>query len=211
MVTGLLGKKLGMTRVFTDDGRWVPVTLLELGPCTVVQRKTVEADGYAAAQLGIGEKRESRATKAEIGHAKKHDTTPKRALREFPIGDDSELKTGDEIRADIFEVGDRIDVSATSKGKGFAGVIKRHGFGGGPGGHGSHFHRAPGSIGPSADPARVFKGTRLPGQMGNCRVTEQNLQVVQIDAEKNLLAVKGSVPGAVGALLEVKKSVKGSK
>ena len=211
MVSGLLGKKLGQTRVFNNAGRAVHVTLLEAGPCLVVQRKTVEQDGYDAVQLGYGERKQSRCTRGEIGHFKTAGVDPKKVLREFRIDDSSELKAGDQIAADIFEAGERVDVTGVSKGRGFAGVQKRHGFKGGPGGHGSHFHRAPGSIGQSADPARVYKGKRMPGQMGNKRVTAQNLEVVEVDTQKNLILVRGAVPGAVGGVVVVKKSVKGSK
>ena len=211
MVKALLGQKLGMTRMFTEEGRWIDVTLLEAGPCTVIQRKTKNTDGYDAIQVGFGEKKESRCNKPAAGHFKKAGVEPKRVLREFRVDSDSELKSGDELRSDIFEVGDRVDVSGTTKGRGFAGVIKRHGFSGGPGGHGSHFHRTPGSIGQSADPAKVYRGKRMPGRMGNERKTTQNLEVVQVDSEKNLLVIRGSVPGATGGVVFVKQSVKGAK
>lgn len=210
MITALLGKKLGMTRVFTDDGRWIDVTVLEAGPCTVVQRKTKDSDGYDAVQIGFGELKESRCNKPMTGHFSKAGISPKRTLREMRIEEDSELKPGDEIRADIFQSGDRVDVSGTSKGKGFAGVIKRHGFSGGPGGHGSHFHRTPGSIGQSADPAKVYKGKKMPGHMGNKRITVENLEVVTVDKDKNLIILRGSVPGATGGLVTVRKSIKGA-
>jgi len=200
-----------MTRVFVDNGRWVDVTLLEAGPCTVVQRKTLEHDGYDAVQMGFGEMRESRCRKPQLGHFSKAGLAPKRTLREFRVEHDDPLEPGDEIRADIFAVGDHVDVSGTSKGKGFAGVIKRHGFKGGPGAHGSNFHRAPGSIGPSADPSRVFKGKRLPGRMGNERVTTKNLEVMNVDRDKNLLVVRGCVPGANGGLVEVRQSAAAAK
>ena len=211
MVSGLLGKKLGQTRVFNNAGRAVHVTLLEAGPCLVVQRKTVETDGYEAVQLGYGERKKGHCTRGEEGHFKTAGVDPKKVLREFRIDDSSELKPGDQIAADIFEAGERVDVTGVSKGRGFAGVQKRHGFKGGPGGHGSHFHRTPGSIGQSADPARVYKGKRMPGQMGNKRVTVQNLEVVEVDTQKNLILVRGAVPGAVGGVVVVKKSVKGTK
>lgn len=210
MITTLLGKKLGMTRVFTDDGRWIDVTVLEAGPCTVVQRKTKASDGYDAVQIGFGDLKESRCNKPMTGHFSKAGISPKRTLREMRIAESSELKPGDEIKADIFQTGDRVDVSGTSKGKGFAGVIKRHGFGGGPGGHGSHFHRAPGSIGQSADPAKVYKGKKMPGQMGNKRITVENLEVVTVDTDKNLLLLRGCVPGATGGVVTVRKSLKGA-
>jgi len=211
MLDGLLGKKLGMTRVFTEDGRWIEVTLLEAGPCSVVQRKTAETDGYEAVQIGFGELKEKRCTKPLQGHFAKAGASPMRHLREFRVDSGEELKPGDEIRVDIFTAGDRVDVSGTSKGKGFAGVIKRHGFKGGPGGHGSHFHRAPGSIGQSADPAKVYKGKRMPGRMGHERVTMQNLEVISVDPDKNLVTVRGCVPGAPGGLVVLRKSVKGTK
>ncbi|MCP4645581.1 MAG: 50S ribosomal protein L3 [bacterium] len=208
MANGLLGTKLGMTRIFTDDGRWIEVTLVETGPCTVIQRKTTEIDGYEAVQLGYGEKKESKCRKPQRGHFAKAETSPKRYLKEFRVDAANELKMGDELRVDIFEAGERVDVTGTSKGKGFAGVIKRHNFGGGPGGHGSRFHRHPGSIGMSADPSKVAKGKKMPGQMGNKRVTVQGVEVVRVDSDKNLLLLRGSVPGAMGGLVEVKKTMK---
>jgi len=208
MLNGLLGKKLGMTRIFTEDGRWIEVTLLEAGPCLVVQRKTQEHEGYDAVQLGFGDANERRLTKPLIGHFKKAGVASKRTLREFRVDKDNVLKPGDEIRVDIFKAGDRVDVSGTSKGKGFAGGIKRHHWSGGPGGHGSNFHRRPGSIGQSASPGHVIKGKTLPGHMGDERVTTQNLEVVNVDPTKNLIAVRGSVPGAPGGLIVVKKRVK---
>jgi large subunit ribosomal protein L3 len=200
-----------MTRVFTEDGRWIHVTLVEAGPCTVIQKKTQDSDGYDAIQVGFGEARESRLTKPQLGHFKKAGQAPKQVLREFRVPADAELNVGDEIRNDIFKAGDRVDVSGTSKGKGFAGVIKRHGMGGGPGAHGSHFHRAPGSIGQSADPSKVYKGKRLPGRMGNNNRTTQNIEIVDVDAEKNLLLLRGAVPGANGGVLVLQRSVKGAK
>lgn len=211
MFTGLLGKKLGMTRIFTPDGRWIEVTLLEAGPCTVVQRKTTSGDGYEAVQLGYGAKPEKRCARPERGHFTKRGVEPKRWLREFRVAAGSELKAGDEIRVDIFHEGDRVDICGTSKGRGFAGLHKRHHFRGGPGGHGSNFHRRPGSIGSGTDPGEVLKGMRMAGHMGDARVTIQNLEVVRVDAEKNVLAVRGCVPGATGGLIEVKKSVKGAQ
>ncbi len=211
MTTGLIGKKLGMTRLFTEDGRWIDVTVLEAGPCTVVQRKTKETDGYDAVQLGYDDVDEKRCNKPLRGHFKKAGIAPKRTLRELRVGENSELGQGDEVRADIFAAGDRVDVSGKSKGKGFAGVIKRHGFSGGPGGHGSHLHRAPGSIGQSATPSKVYKGKRMPGHMGNQRVTARNLEVVTVDSERNLLMVRGCVPGANGGVVMVKKTSKGSR
>lgn len=209
MVNALLGRKLGMTRIFTEDGRWIPVTLVQAGPCTVVQRKTKDSDGYDAVQIGFEDLKEGRCNKPLQGHFEKHGVAPKKVLRELRVEGTAELKPGDEIRTDIFKVGDRVDVSGTTKGRGFAGVIKRHGFKGGPGGHGSMFHRRPGSIGQSADPSKVYKGKRLPGHMGDVRRTIQNLEVVQVDSEKNLLLVRGAIPGANGTLVEVRQSVKG--
>ncbi len=211
MVTGLLGKKVGMTRLFTEDGRWIEVTVLEAGPCSVVQRKTVETDGYSAVQLGFDDIKESRCKKPAAGHFAKVGVSPKRTLKEVRVPNDAEVNTGDEVKADIFAIGDRVDIVGTSKGRGFAGVIKRHGFAGGPGGHGSHFHRAPGSIGQSADPAKVYKNKRMPGHFGTAKTTVQNLEVVNVDSDRNLLIVRGSVPGANGGLLMVNKSVKGGR
>lgn len=208
MLDGLLGKKLGMTRIFTEDGRWIEVTLLEAGPCTVVQRKTEGHEGYEAVQLGFGDVAERRIKKPSRGHFQKHGVAPKRTLREFRVGKDEEFKPGDEIKVDIFKTGDRVDVSGTSKGKGFAGGMKRHGWKGGPGTHGSNFHRRPGSIGQSADPGHVIKGKTLPGHMGDTRTTTQNLEVVDVNVEKNLLVVRGCVPGAPGGLVTVRRSVK---
>jgi large subunit ribosomal protein L3 len=208
MLNGLLGKKLGMTRIFTEDGRWIEVTLLEAGPCMVVQRKTQAQEGYDAVQIGYGEANKRRLTKPLEGHFKRAGVPPSRTLREFRVERDSALKPGDEVRVDIFKAGDRVDVSGTSKGKGFAGGIKRHAWSGGPGTHGSNFHRAPGSIGQSADPGHVIKGKTLPGHMGNEGVTTQNLEVVNVDPAKNLMVVRGSVPGAPGGLVVVKKTVK---
>jgi large subunit ribosomal protein L3 len=208
MLNGMLGKKLGMTRIFTEDGRWIDVTLLEAGPCMVVQRKTQEREGYDSVQLGFGEVAERHLTKPLQGHFTKAGVAPKRTLREFRVEKANPLKAGDEIKVDIFQTGDRVDVCGTSKGKGFAGGIKRHGWSGGPATHGSNFHRAPGSIGQSADPGHVIKGKTLPGQMGNTGVTTQNLEVVDVDVTKNLLIVRGCVPGANGGMVVVKKSVK---
>jgi len=216
MVKGLLGRKIGMTRLFSEDGSWIPVTVLEVGPCTVVQRKKTETDGYEAVQLGFGDVRESRCNKPMRGHfagngKDKAAVKPKRMLREFRVDASDDLKRGDEIRVDIFKAGELVDVAGISKGKGFQGVQKRHGFSGGPAAHGSMFHRAPGSIGTSATPSRTLKGRKLPGHMGSVRVTVRNLNVVRVEPEKNLLIVRGGVPGAVGGLVEVKKSLKGAK
>jgi large subunit ribosomal protein L3 len=211
MLKGLLGLKLGMTRVFTEDGLWIPVTLLQAGPCTVVQRKTRDTDGYEAVQVGFGDKKEKRCTKPLLNHFKKAGVDPKRVLREFQVEDESPLKPGDEIRTDIFKKGDRIDVSGLSKGRGFAGVVKRHGFAGGPSSHGSNFHRRPGSAGASATPSKIVKGKKLPGRMGHGSVTVQNLEIVDVDPEKNLLVVRGAIPGANGGVIVVKHTVKGAR
>ncbi|UCF69506.1 MAG: 50S ribosomal protein L3 [Acidobacteriota bacterium] len=205
MVNGLIGKKVGMTQLFDDSGRVVPVTVIEAGPCVIVQRKTAERDGYEAAQLGLVEKRPARkATKPRTGHCAKANVPPVRVLREFRLAADSDPKPGETITCEIFAAGQRVDVVGTSKGRGFQGVIKRHGFGGGRASHGSMFHRAPGSIGQSAFPARVFPGARMPGQMGHRRVTVKGLEVVQVDKERNLLLVRGAVPGARGSVLMIR-------
>ena len=213
MVAALLGKKLGMTCVYTEDGKAVPVTVIQAGPCSVLQvKKSGETgDGYDAVQLGYGDMKEKRCTKPLLGHFAKSGAAPKRTLRECRVAEDAELQPGDEIKVDIFQVGDRVDVSGATKGKGFAGVIKRHGFQGGPGSHGSHFHRAPGSVGQSADPSKVYKNKRMPGHMGNRRVTTQNLEVIDVDAAKNLIVVRGCVPGARGGLVELRKAIKGAQ
>lgn len=204
----LLARKVGMTRVFQEDGTAVPVTVLEAGPCTVVARKTTDSDGYEAVQAGYTELSEKRCNKPMTGHFKKAGVSPKRRLYEFRVNADNELKPGDELTAALFEAGDRVDITGKTKGKGFQGVIKRHGMGGGPGGHGSHFHRAPGSVGQSADPSKIYKGKRMPGRMGNGRRTMQNLEVIQVDPEKKLLVVRGCIPGPKGGVIEVRKSVK---
>lgn len=207
MPKGILGRKLGMTQVFGDDGEVIPVTAIEAGPCVVVQKKTKDNDGYTAIQLGFEDIRESLLTKPERGHFKRAHVKPKRYLREIRVKDDSPYDVGAEIKVDIFNKGDRVDIVGTSLGKGFAGVIKRWNFKRGPMAHGSMYHRRVGSLG-ATDPARVFKGRKLPGRMGAKRVTIQNLEVVKVDPERNLLLVKGSVPGRRGGLLLVKEAVK---
>ncbi|NLG79893.1 MAG: 50S ribosomal protein L3 [Firmicutes bacterium] len=207
MPKGILGRKLGMTQVFGDDGEVIPVTAIEAGPCVVVQKKTKDNDGYTAIQLGFEDIRESLLTKPERGHFKRAHVKPKRYLREVRVKDDSPYDVGAEIKVDIFNKGDRVDIVGTSLGKGFAGVIKRWNFRRGPMAHGSMYHRRVGSLG-ATDPARVFKGRKLPGRMGTKRVTIQNLEVVKVDPERNLLLVKGSVPGRRGGLLLVKEAVK---
>ena len=203
---GLLGKTIGMTSVFSADGKNVPCTVIEVGPCVVTQVKTVETDGYAALQLGFEDKNEKHTTKAEQGHFKKAGTTFKRHLAEFK-GFDGDYKLGDEITVALFEGAEFVDVIGTSKGKGFQGVVKRHGFGGvGQTTHGQHIRlRAPGSIGACSYPAKVFKGMRMAGQMGNERVTVQNLKVVKVIPEHNVLMIKGSVPGAKGSIVLIEK------
>jgi large subunit ribosomal protein L3 len=208
MEKGLLGKKLGMTQIFWDDGDAIPVTVLEAGPCFVIQKKTKEKDGYDAIQLGFGHKKEKNVTKPLKGHMDKTGKGYFRYMREFRTASPEQYEVGQELGADLFAVGDRIDVIGTTKGRGFAGVIKRHGFHGGRATHGSMFHRAPGSIGASADPSRVFKGTRLPGQMGNKRHTVQNLIVVGVKPDKNIILVRGAVPGAKNGFVIIKNAVK---
>ena len=207
MVEGLIGKKIGMSQRFDDDGNVVPVTLIKAGPCTVVQKKTPEKDGYTAVQLGfVEDKGAKKPAKAQIGHFKKSGIPVVRKLQEVGISDPAELKEGDQVLVDIFEVGETIHVVGTSKGKGFAGVVKRHHFAGGGAAHGSMFHRAPGSIGASSYPSRVIKGMRLGGHMGDERITVRKLKVVATDKDQNLLIVRGAVPGAKGGYLLVKKA-----
>ena len=205
---GILGEKLGMTQIF-DEGRAIPVTVIKAGPCFVAQVKTTERDGYAAVQLAFGDVRDRRLTKPTAGHFAKHGGKPGRFLVELRTDNASNYQPGQEIRADVFQAGDRTDVVGVSRGKGFAGPMKRHGFSGLPASHGTERkHRSPGSIGGAATPSRVFKGTRMAGQMGNERVTVLNLQVVHIDPERNLLLLKGAIPGPPGGLVMVKSSVK---
>lgn len=208
MKKGLIGRKVGMTQIFDEEGKVIPVTAIEVGPCTVTQIKTVEQDGYSAVQLGFGEIKEKKLTRPAKGHFTKSNITPKKYLREFKLDQASELKVGDELKADVFEIGDKVDIQGTSKGKGFQGVIKRHGQSRGPMGHGSMYHRRPGSMGPTSTPGRVFPGKKLPGHMGCLTVTIQNLEVVKVDLDKNVILVKGSVPGAKGSILKIKSSVK---
>ena len=211
MNKGLIGKKLGMTQIFDEQGKVIPVTVIEAGPCVVAQVKTIENDGYEAVQLGFGEVKENKLNKPVKGHFAKANVTPKKHLREFRLDSLENVKVGDELKADVFAAGDKIDVQGTSKGKGFQGVIKRHGQSRGPMGHGSMYHRRPGSMGPTSTPGRVFKGKKLPGHMGKVTVTIQNLDVVRVDMDKNVILVKGSVPGPKGAILKVKSAVKASK
>ena len=204
----IIGKKVGMTQIFDEKGKVIPVTVIEAGPCLVAQVKSVETDGYNAIQLGFGDVKESKLNKPEKGHFAKAKLALKKHLREFRLDSVDGVNVGDEIKVDTFQAGDKIDVQGTSKGKGFQGVIKRHGQSRGPMGHGSMYHRRPGSMGPTSTPGRVFKGKKLPGHMGRVTVTIQNLDVVKVDLDKNAILVKGSVPGAKGAILKLKTSVK---
>ncbi len=207
MPKAILGKKVGMTQVFTDEGIAVPVTVIEAGPCLIAQKKTIANDGYNAIQLGFGDKRENLFNKPMKGHFEKAGIKPKRYLREIRVDDIDAYEVGQEINADIFAPGEKVDVVGTTKGRGFSGAIKRHGFHRGPMAHGSKYHRRPGSLG-AKGPARVFKGRKLPGHYGAERVTIQNLEVVRADAGQKLLAVKGAIPGPRGGLVMVKQSVK---
>jgi large subunit ribosomal protein L3 len=205
-VQGIIGRKVGMTQVYAADGRAIPVTVIQAGPCVVVQRKTTQKDGYEAVQLGLVEERKvKRVTKAMAGHYGKAGLPPCRVLRELHVEGKDEIKVGDKISVDQFAPGDSISVVGTSKGKGFQGVVKRHHFRGGAATHGSMFHRAPGSIGASAFPSRVIPGMRAAGHMGSDRVTQRNLEVVRVDPENNILVVKGSVPGGGGGYLVIRK------
>ena len=208
MNKGLIGKKLGMTQIFSDDGRRIPVTVVEAGPCIVLQKKTIIKDGYNAIQVGFEQKEAAKSPRPLVGHCKQAGRGAFSHLRELRISDVDKYNVGDQINADIFAPGDIIDVTGTSIGKGFQGVIKRWGFKGGRSSHGSRFHRAPGSIGCSATPSRVFKNKKMPGQMGNKTITVQKLQVVRVDATDNLLMIKGAIPGATNALVLIKDSVK---
>lgn len=203
---GIIGKKIGMTRVFDESGAQVPVTVIEAGPCPVTQIKTQDTDGYAAVQVGFGAQKAKRAPKAELGHvaAAGLESAP-RLIREFRIGDGAEYELGQELTVEQFEVGDKVKVTGTSKGRGFQGVVKRHGFAGRPGGHGHPASRTPGSMGPGTDPSRVIKGKKLPGQMGGARTTIRNIRVVKIDGERNLLFVKGGVPGSRNSYVLIQK------
>jgi large subunit ribosomal protein L3 len=206
----ILGKKIGMTQIFGENGEAVPVTVVEAGPCLVVQKKTVEKDGYSALKVGFEDIKEKRLNKPTLGQFKKHQLKPKKYLRELKIQDAEKYNVGDEIKVDIFKPGDRVDVTGISKGKGFAGGVKRWNFNRGPMSHGSMYHRRPGAGG-ATDPERVFKGKKMPGHLGAERVTVQNLEVVKVDPDKNLLLIKGSVPGARKSLLFIKNTVKSGK
>ncbi|MGE5473520.1 MAG: 50S ribosomal protein L3 [Ignavibacteriales bacterium] len=205
---GIYGKKIGMTQIFNENGNVIPVTAIEAGPCVVVQKKTEKSDGYNAIQVGFGEAREKNVTKPIKGHFSKAKISLKKYLKEIRVENSEEYTVGQEIKADVFSVGDKVDVTGTSKGKGFQGVIKRHGFHRGPMGHGSMYHRRPGSMGPTTSPGRVFKGKKLPGHMGNVRITIQNLEVAGVDSEKNILLIKGAIPGQKGSLVFIREAVK---
>jgi large subunit ribosomal protein L3 len=203
----ILGKKIGMTQLFDQEGNVVPVTVIQAGPCPVIQKKAVATDGYNAIQVGFQAQKEQRLNKPERGHFKRANVAPTRYLMELRLDNIDEYQVGQEVRVDIFEAGEHIDVTGISKGKGTAGSIKRHNQRRGPMSHGSHYHRGPGSLG-AVDPAKVFKGRALPGRMGDERITVQNLEIFQVDPERNLLLVKGSMPGIRGSLLRIKESVK---
>ena len=211
MKKAILATKVGMTQIFNEDGMLIPVTVLQAGPCVVTQVKTEENDGYAAVQVGYGEIREKLVNKPEKGHFDKAGVSYKRFVREFRFENAEEYSVKDEIKADIFAAGDKIDATAISKGKGFQGAIKRHGQSRGPMAHGSKFHRHQGSNGACSDPSKVFKGKGMPGHMGSKRITIQNLEVVRIDAENNLILVKGAVPGPKKALVTLKETVKAAR
>ena len=206
MINGLLGKKIGMSQVFAADGQRIPVTVLEAGPCTILQKKTSTADGYEAVQLGFGAKKSHRTNKPDMGHFKKAGKGAFAHVREF--NSDAECQVGEEVTCDMFKPGDRIDITGTSKGKGFQGVMKRWGFAGGRASHGSMFKRGPGAIGQSAWPSKVFKGKKMAGQMGNVRTTTQNLIVVDVRPEQNLILVRGAVPGPKNGLVMIRKGIK---
>ena len=211
MKKALIGKKVGMTQIFDENGVVIPVTVIEAGPCSVVQVKTVETDGYNAVQMGFGAIKDKKVNKPSKGHFAKAGVNAVKNLREFRLEDVSGVKAGDEIKVDSFVEGETVDIQGTTKGKGFQGVIKRHGQSRGPMGHGSMYHRRPGSMGPTSTPGRVFKGKKLPGHMGVTTVTIQNLKIVKVDTDKNVILVKGSVPGNKYSVLKIRKSVKASK
>jgi large subunit ribosomal protein L3 len=208
MKKGLIGKKLGMTQIFDEEGRRIPVTVVEAGPCIVVQKKTAAGDGYNAIQIGFASTDTARENRALVGHCKNAGQGTFRHLKELKLDDVDQYNVGDSIGVDIFSAGDIVDVTGTSIGKGYQGVVKRWGFKGGRATHGSRFHRAPGSIGCSATPSRVFKNKKMPGQLGNERVTVQRLKIARVDSEENLLLIKGAVPGSDNGLVFIKESVK---
>lgn len=208
MKKAIIGTKVGMTQVFTEDGAMVPVTVIKAGPCAVVQIKTEENDGYSAVQIGYEDKKANKANKCQQGHYTKAGVEPKKVLKEMKFENAEEYNLADEIKVDIFQVGDYVDITGTSKGKGFQGAIKRHGFGRGPMKHGSKYHRKAGAMSAATTPHRVWKGKKLPGQMGSVRSTVQNLEVVKVDIDKNVLLVKGAVPGYKGSVVAVRETVK---
>ena len=208
MTKGILGKKIGMTQIFDESGLLVPVTVLEVQPNTVLQVKTVETDGYNSVQLGVDDKRDILSNQAEQGHVKKADTAPKRFVKEIRDAELGEVEVGTELTVELFEAGETVDVTGTSKGKGYQGNIKRHNQSRGPETHGSRYHRRVGAMSAAATPSRVRKGKKLPGQTGGDKVTIQNLEIVQVDTEKNVLLVKGNVPGAKKSFVEIKSAVK---
>ncbi len=208
MNKAILAKKIGMTQIFADNGILVPVTVLEAGPCTVVQKKTVENDGYDAIQVGFGDIKEKKVNKPKKGHFAKAGVEARKVVREFRLEDTSSYEIGTEIKADVFAAGDKVDVSGISKGKGFQGAIKRHGMSRGPMAHGSKYHRGLGSLSSGTTPGKVKKGKKMPGHMGAKKVTVQNLEIVRAEADKNLILVKGAVPGPKGTVLFIKDSVK---
>ena len=208
MKNAILATKVGMTQIFNEDGVLIPVTVLQAGPCVVTQVKTEENDGYSAVQVGYADKRENLVNKPMKGHFEKAGVSCKRFVKEFKLDNAAEYELGQEIKVDVFEAGDHIDATAISKGKGFQGAIKRHGQSRGPMAHGSKYHRHAGSNGAASDPSKVFKGKKMPGQMGNKQITIQNLEVVRVDAENNLLLVKGAVPGPKKSLVTIKETVK---
>ena len=208
MKKGIIGKKIGMTQIFDEKGLVIPVTVIEAGPCVVAQVKTSETDGYNAIQLGFGDIKEKHINKPRKGHFEKSKLAAKKHLREFRLEDISNFKVGDEVKANIFEAGEKVDIQGISKGKGFQGAIKRHNQHRGPMAHGSKFHRHQGSNGAASDPSKVFKGKKMPGHMGSKKITIQNLEVVRVDAENNLLLVKGSVPGPKKSLVTIREAVK---
>lgn len=210
MVKAILGKKIGMTQIFADDGKVITVTVVEAGPCVVVQKKSVLTDGYEAIQVGFGSVKEKTMIKPKIGVFKKTGVAPKRFLREFKVEDANAYEIGQELKADVFAPGDSVDVSGISKGKGFKGVIARWGGHRGPASHGSRYHRRPGSMSANSNPSRVFKNKKLPGHTGAEKITIQNLKIAKVDADKNVLLVRGAIPGANGGLVTIKKSVKSS-
>lgn len=211
MNKGLIGKKLGMTQIFAEDGRRIPVTVVEAGPCVVIQKKTKEKDGYSAIQVGFNSQEAAKANSAVVGHCKAAGSGVFSFLRELRMDNADQYNVGDVLSAEIFAPGDLVDVTGTSIGKGFQGVMKRWGFKGGRASHGSRFHRAPGSIGCSATPSRVFKNKKMPGQLGNERVTVQRLKIVRVDAADNLILLNGAIPGSTNGLVLIKDSVKAKK